>query len=228
MNVLILEDSEVQARLIEDCLKPEQIEIRSVRTAADCYAAVEEKVPDIIICDILLPGGGNGLEVCRDLKRSHPHLQFMVLSCLDSTFDKIQGLETGAEDYITKPFDPVELRARFRVLRRRAEYLSSPNKPGSFHIRGLELVPATREVFLNQLPVELRRREFDILHYLMRHAGEVISRDTLLNEVWHSHEISERSIDPHIQRLRDKLGDSGDDPQYIETIRGVGYRFRSH
>lgn len=228
-RVLLIEDSAVYARLIEDCLRPEGLELQWVKTADEALAVVAADPPEIILCDIVLPGERDGFALCREIKQQHPGLQFLMISSLDSTFDKITGLETGADDYLTKPFEPIELRARFRVLKRRLQQLqtgpSQVQKP--LQARGLAVNPATREASFQRDLLDLRRREFDLLYYLMAHADQVVQREALLEAIWEQPEVTQRTIDTHVQRLRDKLQQAGAPLDLIETHRGTGYRFKA-
>jgi len=230
VKLLIVEDSSVYARLIEDCLRPEDLDVTWVKTADAALTQVTLFQPEIVICDILLPGEHDGFWLCREIKRSHPQIQFLLISSLDSTFDKITGLETGADDYIAKPVDPLELRARFRVLKRRVQAqkptpVVSKIPETELEQRGVRINRSTRAVAYSSQILELRRREFDILWYLMENTPRVVDRQELLEQIWADPSITLRTIDTHIQRLREKLQAAGAPVNLIETHRGTGYRF---
>lgn len=228
IDVMLVEDSPVYAKLVQEVLQPESVNLTWVRTAAACQQALQEHHHRILILDIVLPGGINGIELCHQLKQQDPQLQIMLMSGLDSTFDKVSGLENGADDYVTKPFDPSEFRARFRVLKRRVSNSSPALLPGASEtiVAGeLCIYPSQRKIQLQGQELELRRREFELLYYLVQHSGEVCRREELLTAIWPEPDVTIRTVDTHIQRLRQKLQDSAEEPRYIETLRGVGYRF---
>jgi len=178
---------------------------------------------DIIILDIMLPGM-NGAEVCRRLRETSA-VPVIMLTARDTDLDKVALLESGADDYLTKPFSPPELVARARAVLRR---VSSPSSiPGCMLIGGLQLDPATRAVSVDGGPVDLTAKEFDLLEIMMRDAGVVFSRERLLEAAWgFSDYVDARGIDVHIKHIREKLGDDAGDPRFVETVRGVGYRVR--
>jgi len=228
MNVMLVEDSSVCAQLVREVLQPENVNLIWLRDAVAFQASFEKEKPDILILDIVLPGNMSGVELCYQVKQSFPHIQIMLMSGLNSTFDKVTGLESGADDYVSKPFEPSEFRARFRVLKRRltkkqTSELNSENE--QIQVGELKIYPSQRKVYLKTQELVLRRREFELLYYLVQHAGEVCSREELLNAIWPEPGIVIRTVDTHIQRLRQKLQDSVEQPQFIETLRGVGYRF---
>lgn len=178
---------------------------------------------DIVILDIMLPGM-DGAAVCRELRQSSS-VPVIMLTARDTELDKIALLESGADDYLTKPFSPPELVARARAVLRR---VTAPAPESSrLEIGGLVLDPATREVSVDGVPVDLTAKEFDLLAIMMRDAGVVFSRDRLLETAWgFSDYVDARGIDVHIKHIREKLGDDAARPRFIETVRGVGYRVR--
>ncbi|MCE5190811.1 MAG: response regulator transcription factor [Actinomycetia bacterium] len=178
---------------------------------------------DIVILDIMLPEL-DGATLCRRLRETSD-VPVIMLTARDTEFDKIALLESGADDYLTKPFSPPELVARARAVLRRA---SAPTS-GSEQIRvgGLVLDPGTREVTVDGAPIDLTSKEFDMLTVMMRDAGVVFSRERLLESAWgFSGYVDARGIDVHIKHIREKLGDDAASPRFIETVRGVGYRVR--
>jgi len=178
---------------------------------------------DIIILDIMLPGM-DGAEVCRRLRETSA-VPVIMLTARDTDLDKVALLESGADDYLTKPFSPPELVARARAVLRRA---SSPASiVGRMVVGGLSLDTATREITVDEVPIELTAKEFDLLEIMMRDAGVVFSRERLLEAAWgFSDYVDARGIDVHIKHIREKLGDDAGDPRFVETVRGVGYRVR--
>ena len=181
--------------------------------------------PDIIVLDLNLPGF-DGLELCRIL-RSRPasaSVPIIVVTARTTENDRIRGLELGADDYLTKPFNPRELLARIKaVLRRRTPHLADD----AVTIRGLKFEPAARRVTADGRDVQLRNTEFRLLHFFMTHPQRTFSRCQLLDEVWGNEAfVEERTVDVHVRRLRRALARSRHDA-LIETVRGIGYRFHS-
>jgi DNA-binding response OmpR family regulator len=176
---------------------------------------------DVIILDIMLPGK-DGLEVCRELRNRRISTPILMLTARDALEDRVIGLDSGADDYLVKPFEVDELRARIRALLRR----DSPEKSGTLQIIDLELDPATHTVRRGGQPIELTAKEFSLLEYLMRHPNGLITREMAEEHLWsYDHVIASNVVDVYIRRLRRKI----DDPhpvKLLETIRGAGYRIR--
>ena len=211
--VYVLEDDASIAGLIKFSLEREQLTCRTFGCVRDFTAGLREQTPDVVLLDIMLPDG-NGLEVLKSVKERYPSVCCIMLSALGQEGDKVTGLNLGADDYIAKPFGVMELVARVKAaLRRRAE--NNVLKVGR-----LELNSDTMTVTLDSRPLELNKKEFELLKYCMRNADIVLSRDTLLTEIWGYVDTETRTLDNHIARLR-KLGIDN-----FETVFGVGYRFR--
>ena len=211
--VYVLEDDASIAGLIKFSLEREQLTCRTFGCVRDFTAGLREQTPDVVLLDIMLPDG-NGLEVLKSVKERYPSVCCIMLSALGQEGDKVTGLNLGADDYITKPFGVMELVARVKAaLRRRAG--NNVLKVGK-----LELNSDTMTVTLDSRPLELNKKEFELLKYCMRNADIVLSRDTLLTEIWGYVDTETRTLDNHIARLR-KLGIDN-----FETVFGVGYRFR--
>ena len=178
---------------------------------------------DIVVLDIMLPGL-DGASVCRQLRETSS-VPVIMLTARDTELDKIAALESGADDYLTKPFSPPELVARVRAVLRRTG--AGTQAQEQLRIGGLTLNPSTREVAVDGQLVELTAKEFDLLAVMMRDAGVVFSRERLLEAAWgFSDYVDSRGIDVHIKHIREKLGDSALAPRFLETVRGVGYRVR--
>ena len=179
--------------------------------------------PDLVMLDLALPDG-DGKDVCRELRR-RSDVPIVMLTARGTEMDKIVGLELGADDYVVKPFSAAEVISRIRaVLRRSDRGEKAPEQP--IAVDGLELDPAARRATLDSVDLELSRKEFDLLAELMRHAGQVVKREELMEKVWDTNWFgSTKTLDVHIGWLRRKLGDDPADPRYIETVRGVGFRF---
>lgn len=211
--VYVLEDDASIAGLIKFSLEREQLTCRTFGCVRDFTAGLREQTPDVVLLDIMLPDG-NGLEVLKSVKERYPSVCCIMLSALGQEGDKVTGLNLGADDYIAKPFGVMELVARVKAaLRRRAG--NNVLKVGR-----LELNSDTMTVTLDSRLLELNKKEFELLKYCMRNADIVLSRDTLLTEIWGYVDTETRTLDNHIARLR-KLGIDN-----FETVFGVGYRFR--
>jgi len=187
---------------------------------------------DLVVLDIMMPGD-DGLTLCRYL-REHTELPVILLTAMSEETDRIVGLEMGADDYLTKPFSVAELSARVKALFRRVDAMSSssgetsgPEELGELDTEGLRIDPARRRVFVWEQEVELTAREFDLLWHFASHPGRVFSRVQLLDKVWgYNHEGYEHTVNTHINRLRGKIEQDPARPEFIETVWGVGYRFR--
>ncbi len=222
VEILVVEDEPAIQELIAVNLEHAGYAVNLARDAETALASVKRALPDILIVDWMLPGM-SGISLSRQLRADERSrdLPIIMLTARGTEADKIEGLESGADDYITKPFSPRELLARIKaVLRRRAPQATDD----AVEIAGLRLDPATRRVFGNRMPLELGPTEFRLLHYLMTHAERVHTRSQLLDQVWGDHVfIEERTVDVHIRRLRKALEATRHD-RLIETVRGTGYR----
>ena len=225
-SVLVVEDEPAIQELLAVNLARNGHEVRRAASAAEAYRTLAETLPDVILLDWMLPDTP-GPAIARRL-RSDPRTRevpIIMLTARAGEDDKVAGLESGADDYITKPFSPRELEARIQaVLRRRAPQLSLE----AVEIEGLSLNPATRTVTGGIEPLRMGPTEFELLHFFMTHTDRVHSRAQILDQVWGDHVfIEDRTVDVHIRRLRDALRASAHD-DLVETVRGVGYRFLSH
>jgi len=223
-TVLIVDDEANIVELAQMYLEQEGFR---VETAADGAAALEmiaRQPPALMVLDLMLPQV-DGWEVCRQVRAGNaaPDLPIIMLTARDNDVDKIVGLELGADDYVTKPFNPRELVARVKALLRRSARSSSPQAP--IHVGGLTVDPARHEATLGGQPVQLRPQEFDLLQTLAEHRGLVLSRKQLLNQAWgYDFYGDTRTVDVHIAHLRKKLAGSN---VQIETVLGVGYKLVS-
>jgi two-component system phosphate regulon response regulator PhoB len=224
-SILVVEDEPAIQELISVNLTRNGHSVRRAATAADAYEAVVEALPDVILLDWMLPDS-SGPTLARRLRNETRtrEVPIIMLTARAGDDDKVAGLESGADDYITKPFSPRELEARIQaVLRRRAPQLSKEE----VSIEGLVLNPATRTVTGNRLELKMGPTEFELLHFFMTHTDRVYGRPQILDQVWGDHVfIEDRTVDVHIRRLRDAISPSGHD-DLVETVRGAGYRFRS-
>ena len=185
---------------------------------------------DLIILDLRLPGP-DGLEICRTVRRERPYQPILMLTSKSSELDRVLGLETGADDYLTKPFSVLELVARVRALFRRIENLQqsahkNASSDGSITAGALSIDSTRREAILDGRNIELTAREFDLLDYFARHPGRVFRRADLLDKIWgYGHEGYEHTVNSHINRLRAKIESNPAEPEMIVTVWGVGYKF---
>jgi DNA-binding response OmpR family regulator len=239
-RILIIDDEEVLVETIAYNLEQEGYQaLRALDGQRGLELALQEQ-PDLIILDIMLPGI-DGLEVCRQLRRAEETATtpILLLTARSDEIDRVVGLEVGADDYVVKPFGRRELLARVRALLRRASYPGgreraasaaniAPTRSGreliADHIR-IDL--AGRRVWRGDREVELQPRQFDLLVYLIRNRGTVLTRDQLLHHVWgYDYAGDTRTVDVHIRWLRERLEDDPSSPRLIQTVRGVGYVFR--
>lgn len=225
-KIYIIEDDESIRELVGVALKAYSYEVESFEIAEEGLARIHEQAPDLCIFDIMLPGM-DGLTAVRKL-REKPEFELMpilMLTAKTSEVEKVVGLESGADDYITKPFGVMELAARVKALLRRANRVS---KQDIIAIGDISLNTATREVKKNGKLVELTYKEYELLKLIIENPERVIGREEILSSVWGYDFTGEtRTLDMHIRTLRQKLGDDAENPLYIKTIRGVGYRFVS-
>jgi two-component system phosphate regulon response regulator PhoB len=222
-NILIVEDEPAIQELL--AFNVAQCGFRAIQSydVASALAEVNRALPDLILLDWMLPGT-SGVEMARRLRADSRtrDVPIIMLTARTDERDKILGLESGADDYITKPFSPRELMARIRaVLRRRAPQMSDE----TVSVEGVELSPTTHRVNANGQVIDLGPTEFRLLHFFMTHVERVYSRAQLLDQVWGDHVfVEERTVDVHIRRLRQALEPSGLD-SLVQTVRGSGYRF---
>jgi DNA-binding response OmpR family regulator len=220
-RALVVDDEPPLVRLVTAYLEREGFDVASAGDGETALALVRSFEPDVVILDLMLPGI-DGVEVCR-LIRSFSDAYVVMLTARAEEGDKIVGLSTGADDYVTKPFSPGELMARIRAMLRRPR-ASSPDT-ASRVFGTLEIAPQAREARLAGVPVELTPREFDLLDALSARPHMVLSRSQLLEHAWGPSWFGdEHVVDVHIANLRRKLGDDPSEPRYIKTVRGVGYR----
>jgi two-component system response regulator RegX3 len=223
-RVLLVEDEASIAEPFAGILADEGFEPLIAHTAADGLAKYEELGPDVVILDIALPDG-DGRDVCRELRRASD-VPILMLTARGTETDRIVGLELGADDYVVKPFSAGELIARIRAVLRRAAPRDAPRSPDVLRSGELSVDVAARRARLGDREVELTRKEFDLLAELMRHGGNVVTREDLMSRVWDTNWFgSTKTLDVHVRWLRQKLGDDPASPRFIETVRGVGYRF---
>jgi DNA-binding response OmpR family regulator len=224
--VLVIDDEDSIQKLLNAALERDGYRIVGARDAAEGLLAFEREHPDVILLDVMLPDL-SGREVCRRI-RATSAVPIIMLSALDEEVDKVVGLELGADDYITKPFGMRELRSRVRAVLRRSQLATAtPETDGErLEVGDVQLDPARRVVTVDGVSVDLTYVEFELLQMLMSSPGRVFSRSQLLDGVWGSSDFREpRTVDVHVRHLREKLEPTPSEPRYIQTVRGVGYRF---
>ena len=201
-----------------------EVDVLSAATGEQALDLVEQEQPDLVLLDVGLPDM-DGYEVLRQI-RAFSDIPVIMLTARDDTLDLVKGLELGADDYVTKPFNHLELLARVKAVLRRLDMPAPASRTPSFLSGDLELDFARQEVRLAGERVELTPTEYKLLYHLARNAGHVLTHSTLLAKVWGREYVDEVDyLRVYVRRLRDKLGDDPDSPRYIRTERGLGYRF---
>lgn len=220
-RVLLVEDENSIAEPFSQALARNGYEVHCAGTAEQALRLAGEVEPDVVLLDLTLPDG-DGRDVCRELRLT-TSVPIIMLTARGTVTDRVVGLELGADDYVVKPFSASEVISRIRAVLRRTH--AAVPLPGALAVGELRLDLAARRAWLAESPLELTRKEFDLLARLVRDAGRVVSRETLMSEVWDENWFgSTKTLDVHIAGLRRKLGDSPGAPRYIETVRGVGFR----
>jgi two-component system KDP operon response regulator KdpE len=225
-RILVVDDEPdvVEALRIGFALQWRDIEVLGAGDGEAALRLVEEEHPDILLLDIGLPDM-DGFEVLRQL-RAFSDVAVVMLTARDDAIDKVKGLELGADDYVTKPFNHLELSARIRAVLRRLDMPGPASRAPSFRTGELEVDFAEQEARLRGERLDLTPTEYKLLYHLVRNAGHVLQHGTLLAKVWGREYVDEVDyLRVYIRRLRDKLGDDAEEPRYIRTERGLGYRF---
>lgn len=226
-RILVVEDDADIAELLRLNLADEGYDVILAADGETGLTRLRERGIDAVILDLMLPGV-DGLEVCRQIRAMPQYTPIIIISARTTETHRILGLELGADDYVTKPFSPLEVMARVKALFRRVEALARADRPaaGALEIGALRIDPVAREVRSHGAGVDLTAREFDLLFFFARHPGQAFSRLDLLNQVWgYSHEGYEHTVNTHINRLRNKIERDPAHPEYILTVWGVGYKF---
>ncbi len=227
-RILVVDDEEFILTLIEFNLQQAGFEVITAMDGAEGLRKATEENPDLIILDLMLPKM-DGMEVCKELRVRRIMTPILMLTAKDDEFDKVLGLELGADDYMTKPFSPREVVARVKAILRRTriseENAQEEQDTSRITIADLKIMPEYYEAYYRGEKLELTPKEFELLVYLAKHKGRVLTRDQLLSAVWNYDFAGDtRIVDVHISHLRDKIESNTKKPVYIKTIRGLGYK----
>lgn len=224
-KIFVIEDDENIRELVQIALEGYGYEVEAFETAEKGLKRMEEAAPDLAVFDLMLPGM-DGLTAIRRLRerKSIRNMPVIILTAKDKEYDKVAGLDGGADDYMTKPFSVMELAARVRSLLRRCRESGSEADEGSWQLGKLTIDGALRRVFWESREILLTYKEYELLTYLIINRKRVVPREELLDRLWdYTADVETRTLDIHIRTLRQKLGDEGG--SHIRTIRSVGYRF---
>jgi two-component system, OmpR family, response regulator VicR len=229
-KILVVDDEKPIADILQFNLKKEGYEVVCAHDGNEALRKVEEFQPDLILLDIMLPQR-DGMEVCREVRKKY-EIPIIMLTAKDSEIDKVLGLELGADDYVTKPFSTRELIARVKAnLRRHQQVINimdMEQESNEIAVGSLVIHPDAYVVSKRGETIELTHREFELLHYLAKHIGQVMTREHLLQTVWgYDYYGDVRTVDVTVRRLREKIEDSPSHPTWIVTRRGVGYYLRN-
>ena len=223
-KVLIVDDEVSIQELIRFNLDQAGFDTEVASDGLEAIEMFESYRPDLIVLDLMLPGK-DGYDVCKEIRRTS-NVPIIMLTAKETELERVLGLELGADDYMTKPFSPLELVARIKAVLRRASGQETQDE-NEYKVGNIFLQVDTREVKVHDEPVDLTRKEFDLLHIFMQNMGKVLTREVLLQKVWgYEYEGETRTVDVHIRHLRRKLGPEGE--TRIETIHGVGYKLRGN
>ena len=225
-TILVVDDEKPIADILQFNLIKEGYKVVCAYDGEEALEKVEEVQPDLMLLDIMLPKR-DGMEVCREVRKKYD-IPIIMLTAKDSEIDKVLGLELGADDYVTKPFSTRELIARVKANMRRHQAVAQPEEEveenNDIVVGSLTIQPDAYLVLKRDQTIELTHREFELLHYLARHIGQVMTREHLLQTVWGYDYFGDvRTVDVTIRRLREKIEDQPSHPTYIVTRRGVGY-----
>lgn len=225
-RILVVEDEDAIAAFVATALEREGYAVTRVRTGREALSHVQGSAPDLVLLDLMLPGDVDGLQVCQAIRRSDAYVPIIMVTAKDEDVDKVVGLELGADDYITKPFNTRELLARVRAVLRLVSSGRGTQHRERLRIGPLEIDVAGRDVRVEGHPISLTPKEFDLLVVLARSRGRVFGRETLLQQVWGYDYLGDsRTVDVHVQRLRRKLEPNPRHPRYLLTVHGIGYKF---
>lgn len=223
-KILIVDDEQSIVTLLTYNLEKAGFKTDAAYDGIEAVRMIENDDYDLIILDLMLPGL-DGMEVCKHLRQQKIEIPILMLTAKDDEIDKVLGLELGADDYLTKPFSPKEVVARIKAILRRTNRQTSLDQFAMIQIGELKIYPERYEVEKNNQLISFTRKEFELLHYLATNVEKVLSRDQLLSAVWNYDFVGDtRIVDVHISHLRDKIESDTKKPEYIKTVRGIGYK----
>lgn len=224
-TILLVDDHEELRQLVRQLLHDAGYETLEAADAGAMYAILQRQRVDLVLLDVMLPRI-DGFAVCRELRGRHATLPIIMLTAKDEEFDRVLGLELGADDYITKPFSTREFVARIKAVLRRAPMVDVPIDEAPVAASGVRVDRVRHEVQVDGSLVDFPPKEFDLLAYLVENAGRVLTRGQLIDEIWGSDYVGDtKTLDVHIRRLRSRIEADAGVPARIQTVRGVGYRF---
>jgi DNA-binding response OmpR family regulator len=224
-RVLVVEDEPSLGMAIRDELEFEGFEATVIEDGTAALQRILEDPPDLVVLDLMLPGK-SGFDICGEVRRKGRTTPIIMLTARAQDADKVRGLELGADDYVVKPFSLAELTARIRAVLRRTEPQSAAAaSEHTLRVGALRLNARKQEAFVDDRKIDLTHKEFQLLEFLLRHPGEVISRDEFLDRVWGGDVyVTPRSVDTHMAALRRKIERDAEHPRYILSVRGAGYK----
>ena len=222
-KILIVEDESSFSEALEFLLGKEGFSVITAATGTEALKKFEQGGIDLILLDLMIPEI-SGTEVCRQI-RAKSKVPIIMLTAKDSEVDKVVGLEIGADDYVTKPYSARELVARINAVLRRNGSESTSVESGVITVQGIRMDIDRHQVSVNGIPVSLPLKEFELLEFLMRNSGRVLTRIQLIDRVWGSDYVGDtKTLDVHIKRIRAKIEDDPANPKIIQTVRGLGYK----
>ncbi|MEE1107938.1 response regulator transcription factor [Macrococcoides canis] len=226
-KVLVVDDEQSIVTLLQYNLEQSGFEVLTAFDGEEGLNKIFSEDPDIVVLDLMLPKM-DGVEVCKAVRSEKNQVPILMLTAKDDEFDKVLGLELGADDYMTKPFSPREVTARLKAILRRSQALrqhESEKENKEIIIGKLKILPEHFEAYRNGELIDLTPKEFELLIYLIERQGRVITREHMLNSVWNYEFAGDsRIVDVHISHLREKIEENPKQPQYIKTVRGLGYK----
>ena len=222
-TILVVDDEEAITSALAVLFQQAGYQVRVAHTGAQALALVETQ-PDLIVLDVMMPGV-DGYEVARRVRARETYVPIVMLTAKDQSWEKVAGLERGADAYVTKPFEPGELLAQVRALLRLVRSHDAADGEQPLSCGPVRLWPQQRRVTVRGAAVELTPKEYDLLAYFMQHPGRALGRETLLRQVWgYDQPVDSRTVDTHVRRLRAKIEARPGEPELLQTIRGFGYR----
>jgi two-component system response regulator RegX3 len=222
-RILVVEDEETLAEAISFLLSKEGFDVAVAATGPEAIESFDKSGADLILLDLMLPGL-SGTEVCRQI-RTKSSVPIIMLTAKDSEIDKVVGLEIGADDYVTKPYSSRELIARIRAVLRRGELHDTADEGATLEVGPVRMDTDRHVISVNGEVVAIPLKEFELLEFLMRNAGRVLTRMQLIDRVWGSDYVGDtKTLDVHIKRLRAKIEKDPANPEFIQTVRGMGYK----